>query len=111
MIKILQIIKSTHRHPINQALHSVGAPFYGIGLALIFGHLMGMQTNPVVGILMFLVAVTMFVTGHRIEGNLSSMAPVLLSRLIMVLLMRRIGSMMNHFNGINQEIKVQEKLQ
>jgi hypothetical protein len=111
MIKILQIIKSTHRHPINQALHSVGAPFYGIGLALIFGHQMGMQTNPVVGILMFLVAVTMFVTGHRIEGNLSSMAPVLLSRLIMVLLMRRIGSMMNHFNGINQEIKVQEKLQ
>lgn len=96
--KILQIIKSTHRHPINQALHSVGAPFYGIGLALIFGHLMGMQTNPLVGSLMFLGAVGMFVAGHRIEGNLNSMAPVLLSRLIMVLLMRRIGNIMSHFD-------------
>ncbi len=109
MIKILQIIKSTHQHPTNQALHSVGAPFYGIGLVMIFGHLMGMQTNPVVGSLMFIVAVTMFVTGHRIEGNLRSMAPVVLCRWIMVLSMRRIGSIMNHFDGINQEIKAQEK--
>ncbi|MDQ4100763.1 MAG: hypothetical protein M3115_01055 [Thermoproteota archaeon] len=111
MIKILQIIKSTHRHPINQALHSAGAPFYGIGLAMVFGHLIGMQTNPVAGSSMFLAAVAMFVLGHRIEGNLSSMAPVLLSRLIMVLLMRRISIIRSHLEAMNQEIKVQEKLQ
>jgi hypothetical protein len=101
MIKILQIIKSTHRHPINQALHSVGAPFYGIGLAMIFGHIMGMKTDPIAGSSMFLAAVTMFVLGHRIEGNLNSMAPILLCRWIIVLLMRRIGIIKSHFEGIN----------
>jgi hypothetical protein len=111
MIKILQIIKNTHRHPINQALHSVGAPFYGIGLAMIFGHLMGMKTDPIAGSSMFLVAVTMFVLGHRVEGNLNSMTPILLCRWIIVLLMRRIGIIKRHFEGINQEIKVQEKVQ
>jgi uncharacterized membrane protein YgaE (UPF0421/DUF939 family) len=95
MNRILQIIKNTHRHPINQALHSIGSPFYGIGLAMVFGHLAGMQSNPVAGSLMILVAVTMFVSGHKIEGNLNSMTPVLLSRLIMVLLIRRIRLVSN----------------
>jgi hypothetical protein len=111
MIRFLQIIKSTHRHPINQALHSVGAPFYGLGLGIIFGHLVGMQSNPVAGMTMFLGAVAMFVVGHKIEGNLNSMAPVLLGRLIMVLLMRRINVIISHIEEINREIKVQQKLQ
>lgn len=107
MNRILQIIKSTHRHPVNQALHSVGAPFYGLGLGMIFGHLVGMQSNPVVGITMFLGAVAMFVVGHKIEGNLNSMAPVLLGRLIMILLMRRINVIISHVEEINLGMKVQ----
>ena len=103
MNRILQIIKNTHRHPINQALHSIGAPFYAIGLAMIFGDLAGMQTNPVAGITMFIVAVAMFVLGHKIEGNLNSMAPVLLSRLIVVLLTRRIWIVTNYMEGINRK--------
>ena len=105
MNRILQIIKNTHRHPLNQALHSIGAPFYGIGLAMIFGYLAGMQTNPVAGSTMFLVAVAMFVLGHKIEGNLNSMAPVLLSRLIMVLLTRRISLVTNYVEGNNRKIR------
>lgn len=89
MQTILKIIKNTHRHPANQALHSIGAPFYGVGLALIFGHLAGMQTNPAVGAAMLLAAIAMFVLGHKIEGNLRIMAPVLLFRFLVVLLLSR----------------------
>jgi hypothetical protein len=89
---ILKIIKNTHRHPVNQALHSIGAPFYGIGLTMILGHLAGIQTNLAVGGAMLLAAIAMFVLGHKIEGNLRSMAPVLLFRfllLVLLLLSRR----------------------
>ncbi len=77
---ILKIIKNTHRHPVNQALHSVGAPFYGLGLTMILGHLAGVQTNLAVAGAMVFAAIAMFVLGHKIEGNLRMMAPVLLFR-------------------------------
>lgn len=88
---ILKIIKNTHRHPVNQALHSIGAPFYGIGLAMIVGHLARMQIDPYVGSAMFFSAIAMFVLGHKIEGNIRSMAPVLLFRFLLgqVLLLSR----------------------
>ena len=89
MQTILKIIKNTHRHPANQALHSIGAPFYGIGLAMTLGHLAGMQTNVAAGGSMLLAAIAMFVLGHKIEGNLRSMAPVLLFRFLRMLLLRR----------------------
>ena len=88
---ILKIIKNTHRHPANQALHSIGAPFYGIGLAMVLGHLAGMQTNPAVGGAMLLSAIAMFVLGHKIEGNLRMMAPVLLFRFLVVSLLSKRG--------------------
>jgi hypothetical protein len=77
---ILKIIKNTHRHPVNQALHFIGAPFYGVGLAMILGHLAGIHTNLATGGAMLLAAIAMFVLGHKIEGNLIMMAPVLLYR-------------------------------
>jgi hypothetical protein len=86
---ILKIIKNTHRHPVNQALHSIGAPFYGLGLAMILGHLAGIQTNLVAGGAMLLAAIAMFVLGHKIEGNLRMMAPVLLFRFLLGLLLSR----------------------
>ena len=91
MQTILRIIKNTHRHPINQALHSIGAPFYGIGLAMILGYLAGMQTNLAAGGAMLFAAISMFVLGHKIEGNLRSMAPVLLFRFLLaqILLLSR----------------------
>jgi hypothetical protein len=86
---ILKIIKNTHRHPVNQALHCIGAPFYGIGIAMTLGHLAGMQTNVAAGGAMLFTAIAMFVLGHKIEGNLRSMAPVLLFRFLWVLLLSR----------------------
>jgi hypothetical protein len=84
---ILKIIKNTHRHPVNQALHFTGAPFYGVGLAMILGHLAGMHTNLTAGGAILLVAIAMFVLGHKIEGNLGSMAPVLLFRFLLLVLL------------------------
>src|ERR687892_1023225 len=86
---ILKIIKNTHRHPVNQALHSIGAPFYGVGLAMILGHLAGIQTNLTAAGAMLLAAIAMFVLGHKIEGNLRMMAPVLLFRFLLALLLSR----------------------
>jgi hypothetical protein len=79
---ILKIIRNTHRHPVNQALHSIGSPFYGIGLAMILGHLAGIHTNLAAASAMLLAAIAMFVLGHKIEGNLRMMAPILLFRLL-----------------------------
>jgi uncharacterized membrane protein YGL010W len=84
---ILKIIKNTHRHPVNQALHFIGVPFYGVGLAMILGHLAGIHTNLATGGAMLLAAIAMFVLGHKIEGNLRMMAPVLLFRFLLVVLL------------------------
>ena len=56
---------------------------------MILGHLAGMQTNLAVGGAMLLAAIAMFVLGHKIEGNLRMMAPVLLFRFLVVLLLSR----------------------
>jgi hypothetical protein len=88
---ILKIIKNTHRHPVNQALHSIGAPFYGVGFAMVLGHLAGMQTSLAVGGAMLLSAMAMFVLGHKIEGNLRMMVPVLLFRFLVVSLLSKRG--------------------
>jgi hypothetical protein len=78
----VRIIKNTHRHPANQALHLVGAPFYVIGLAMTCGYFAGIQNDLVMGIAMWLAAVALFVSGHRIENNMGSMTPVLFFRLV-----------------------------
>jgi len=78
---VIKMIKNTHRHPANQALHCIGAPFYIIGLASVLGYFADVQTGLAVGAAMWLAAVTMFVAGHMIEGNIRSTTPVLLSRL------------------------------
>jgi hypothetical protein len=79
---IIKIVKNTHRHPINRALHCAGAPLYATGAVMTLGHFAGMQTDLVAGVAMWSVAVAMFVFGHRIEGNIGSMTPVLLFRLL-----------------------------
>jgi hypothetical protein len=87
MHAILKIIKNTHRHPANQALHFMGAPFYVIGLVVVLGHFAGIlqlqtTTDLVAGTAMWIAAIAMFVLGHKIEGNIGSMTPVLLFRLL-----------------------------
>jgi hypothetical protein len=78
---MIKLIKNTHRHPVNQALHCIGAPFYMVGASMALGHLAGIQTDLATGIAMWIAAVSMFVAGHRIENNIASMTPVLVFRL------------------------------
>jgi hypothetical protein len=82
MHAFVKMIKNTHRHPANQALHCIGSPFYVIGVAMIIGHFNGMQTDLALGIAMWTAAVAMFIVGHRIENNIRSMTPILIYRLI-----------------------------
>jgi hypothetical protein len=49
---------------------------------MFIGHLAGIETNLVAASAMLLAAIAMFVLGHKIEGNLRMMAPVLLFRLL-----------------------------
>jgi hypothetical protein len=81
MRAMIMLIRNTHRHPVNQALHCIGAPFYAVGATMALGHLAGMQTDLAIGVAMWIVAASMFVAGHRIENNIGSMTPVLLFRL------------------------------
>lgn len=79
---VARILKNTHRHPANRALHLAGLPIYLAGLAKIAGFFIGLQTNPIEGVLLWMLAVSMFVSGHMIEGNVRSMTPVLLFRVL-----------------------------
>jgi hypothetical protein len=70
-------------------LHSIGAPFYAVGLVVMLGYFAGIQQNQhqtmtvlVAGSSMWLAAIAVFVLGHKIEGNIGSMTPVLLFRLL-----------------------------
>jgi uncharacterized membrane protein YGL010W len=100
--RILKIIKNTHRHPANQALHSIGAPFYVVGFLVMLGHFAGIElqqqqetttttTGLAAGATMWLAAIAMFVLGHKIEGNVGSMTPVLLFRLLLLSLRRKVA--------------------
>ena len=79
---LIKILKNTHRHPANKALHYTGAPFYGTGIYMTIGYFVGVQTSLFLGIALWMSAVAMFVIGHKIEGNIMTMTPVLISRLL-----------------------------
>lgn len=64
---LIRAIKSTHRHPINRVLHCIGLPLYVIGFALVVGYFTDLHTNP-----------CLFLTGHKIEGNLTTMTLIIL---------------------------------
>jgi hypothetical protein len=86
MIRFLRslwiLVRSTHRHPANKALHIFGLPLYVIGIAMVIGPYAGISTDQATGALIWPAAVTMFIIGHKIEGNLRSITPVLVCRLI-----------------------------
>jgi uncharacterized membrane protein (Fun14 family) len=76
------MLRNTHRHPVNRALHFAGMPFYVLGIAHVVGFFAGYPAEPALGAMLLLAGISMFTLGHRIEGNLGSITPVLASRLI-----------------------------
>jgi hypothetical protein len=74
---LIRAITSTHRHPINRILHCVGLPLYVIGIVLVAGYFADLHTNPITGIILWLIAIGLFLTGHKIEGNLRAMTLII----------------------------------
>ena len=75
---LLKAIKSTHRNPINRILHLIGISIYATGIMLILDYFLGLNTNPITGIALWLVAIGLFLTGHKIEGNLRAMTLIII---------------------------------
>jgi len=75
---LVKAIKSTHRDPANRILHLIGLPIYVIGIILVIGYFLGLHTQPVAGITLWSVAICLFMTGHKIEGNLRAMTLIVL---------------------------------
>ena len=74
---LIKAIKSTHRTPYNRLLHLIGLPIYFIGITLIIGYFLDLHTNPVYGITLWLVAIGLFLIGHKIEGNLRALTLII----------------------------------
>jgi uncharacterized membrane protein YGL010W len=79
----VKAIKSSHRHPINRILHCIGFPIYVTGTALILGDLFGLHTNPVNGVILWSIAIGLFLLGHRIEGNLRAMTLIVIFKYVL----------------------------
>ena len=78
---LVKAIKSTHMNPINKMLHCIGAPFYIFGIVMIVGHFLGTSDfNLLTGIILWSIAVGLFLTGHKIERNLRAMTLIILFR-------------------------------
>lgn len=75
---LLKGLKSTHRNPTNRILHLIGLPIYVTGIMLIIGYFMNLNTNPNIGVILWLVAVCLFLIGHKIEGNFRAMTLIVL---------------------------------
>ena len=75
---LIKAIKSSHRHPINRILHCIGSPIYVTGIALILGDLFGLHTNSINGVILWCMAIGLFLLGHRIEGNLRAMTLIVI---------------------------------
>ncbi|MGI0019647.1 MAG: hypothetical protein ACREAY_04170 [Nitrososphaera sp.] len=81
-MSIVKLVSGTRRHPANRALHAAGLPIYATGIAMVAGHFAGAGTDPLLGAALWSAAVVILVSGHAIEGNVMSMTPVLVTRLV-----------------------------
>lgn len=74
------LVKVTHRHPVNIAMHLVGVTCYA-GAAT-FGLFLSHEFGNLVPAALFVVGLAMFLSGHAIKGNLGSTTPILAFRLV-----------------------------
>ena len=66
---LLKAIKNTHRHPANRILHVVGLLLYAVAISMISSSLLNTNVNPFASLFLFMVAIALFLLGHKIEGN------------------------------------------
>ena len=74
---LVKAIKSTHRHPANRILHLIGLPIYVTGITSVAGYFLNLNSNPISGLTLWLIAVSLFLIGHKMEGNLRAMTLII----------------------------------
>lgn len=80
---LMKAIKSTHRNPVNRMLHCIGAPIYIFGILMIIFQTLGFNKfNFLTGIILWSVAMCLFLIGHKIEGNLRAMTLIVFLRFV-----------------------------
>lgn len=77
-INLLKAIKNTHRHPINIILHCIGLPLYILGIYFIIVYFMNQNVLILHGITLLVCSISLFILGHKIEGNLRAITIVVL---------------------------------
>lgn len=75
---LLKAIKNTHRHPINIVLHCIGLLLYVSGIYFIILYFMNQNIPVLYGIILWLCAISLFILGHKIEGNLRAITLVII---------------------------------
>jgi uncharacterized protein YacL len=71
-------IKNTLRHPVNRMLHVIGLLLYAIAILVISDSLLNTNVNPYPSLFLFVVAIALFLLGHKIEGNVRATTWVVL---------------------------------
>jgi hypothetical protein len=81
-LNLLKAIKNTHRNPVSKILHVTGLSFYVIGFILIAGYYFNNLNISSVnyGIILFPIAVGLFIIGHKKEGNLRTMTIIVVMK-------------------------------
>ena len=65
----------------SEMLHFIDAPLYITGIIIAF--LFGMNTNPVLGIILWITAVVLFLMGHKVERNIKATTPVVVVKYLL----------------------------
>jgi uncharacterized membrane protein YGL010W len=81
---LLKAIRNTHRHPVNRILHGIGLPLYIVGISMIASYVIGQNTNPISGLVLLIIAISLFLIGHKVEGNLRAMTLIILFKYLEV---------------------------
>jgi uncharacterized membrane protein YGL010W len=81
---LLKAIRNTHRHPVNRILHGIGLPLYIVGISMIASYVIGQNTNPISGLVLLIIAISLFLAGHKVEGNLRAMTLIILYKYLKV---------------------------
>jgi hypothetical protein len=81
-LNLLKAIKNTHRNPVSKILHVTGLSFYVIGFILIAGYYFNNLniSSVIYGIILFPIAVGLFIIGHKKEGNLRAMTIIVVMK-------------------------------
>jgi hypothetical protein len=83
-------------------------PIYVIGIVLVGGYFADLHTNPLIEIILWLIAIGLFLTGHKIEGNLRAMTLIILYKYLKSkkVILRKMPY--NHFLHTSQNMRLKD---